>query len=168
MLKIASCRCASSLSRGKCRDSCGHACADWESRRLWGARYYSFSASWWDLRLSYRRGKISRGIVLLRDYARPLTARQTQTFLCEQFHWDIFEHPTYSPDLAPSDFFLFPKMKEHLAGKRFANNENLNDACWIARRPHGMKGVYYYLTVHIFLVYSNIKNLKLHYSRTFT
>ena len=33
----------------------------------------------------------------------------------------------YSPGLAPSDFFLFPKMKEHLAGKRFAN-EDLENA----------------------------------------
>ena len=32
----------------------------------------------------------------------------------------------YSPDLAPSDVFLFPKM-EHLAGKRFANDEDLKD-----------------------------------------
>ena len=30
-------------------------------------------------------------------------------------------HPPYSPDLAPSDFFLFPKMKEHL-------DEDLKDA----------------------------------------
>ena len=34
----------------------------------------------------------------------------------------------YSPDLAPSDFFLFPKMKEHVSGKRFANAEDLKDA----------------------------------------
>ena len=27
------------------------------------------------------------------DNARPHTARQTQASLCEQFHWDIFEHP---------------------------------------------------------------------------
>ena len=52
------------LSRGKCRDICGHGCADWESRRLRGARCYSFSAGWWDLRLSYRKGKLSRGIML--------------------------------------------------------------------------------------------------------
>ena len=32
--------------------------------------------------------------------------------------------PPYSPDLAPSDFFLFPKM-EHLAGNRFANDDEL-------------------------------------------
>jgi hypothetical protein len=24
----------------------------------------------------------------------------------------VLEHPAYSPDLAPSDFFLFPKIKE--------------------------------------------------------
>ena len=47
--------------------------------------------------------------------------------LREQFYSDIFEHPPYSPDLAPSDFFLFPKMKEHLAGKRFVNDEDLKN-----------------------------------------
>ena len=25
----------------------------------------------------------------------------------------VLEHPAYSPDLAPSDFFLFPKIKEN-------------------------------------------------------
>ena len=38
-------------------------------------------------------------------------------------------HPPYSPDLAPSDFFLFSKMKEHLAGNCFPNDEDLKDAC---------------------------------------
>ena len=33
----------------------------------------------------------------------------------------------YSTDLAPSDFFLFPKI-EHLAGNPFANDEDLKDA----------------------------------------
>ena len=44
-------------------------------------------------------------------------------------HWNIFEHPPYSPDLAPSNFFLFPKMKEHLAVIIFVNDEDLKDAC---------------------------------------
>ena len=183
------------LSRGKCRDSCGHNCTDLESRRLWGARCCTFSTGGWDLRLSCRRDKLSRGIVLLHNNARPHTARQTQALLREQFHWDIFEHPPYSPDLAPScfqkwekspillqpircsvwcwkvapcvirlpchvvsaeiavaiipyspdlvpsAFFLFPKMKERLAGKRFVNYD-LKDAGWITWRPHGMNRVY--------------------------
>ena len=40
------------LSRGKCRDICGHGCAELQSRGLWGARCYSFSAGQWDIRLS--------------------------------------------------------------------------------------------------------------------
>jgi len=31
----------------------------------------------------------------------------------------VLEHPAYSPDLAPSDFFLFPKIKEILKGRHF-------------------------------------------------
>ena len=78
--------------------------------------------------LSCPRGKLSRGIDLLHGNARSHASRQTQVFLSEQFHWDIFEHPPYSPDLASSDFFLFSKMKEHLAGKHFTNDEDLKDA----------------------------------------
>jgi len=64
-----------------------------------------------------RRGKLSRGTVLIHDNARPHTARQTLTLLHDAFPWDTFDHPPYSPDLAPSDFYLFSKMKEHLAGE---------------------------------------------------
>jgi hypothetical protein len=31
----------------------------------------------------------------------------------------VLEHPPYSQDLAPSDFFLFLKIKEILKGRRF-------------------------------------------------
>jgi len=34
-------------------------------------------------------------------------------------------HPPYSPDLAPTDFFLFPRMKRDLKGWRF---DTLEDA----------------------------------------
>ena len=50
-----------------------------------------------------------------------------QALLRVEFHSDIFEHPPYSPDLAPSDSFLFPKMKELIAGKRFAYDEDLKN-----------------------------------------
>jgi len=30
-------------------------------------------------------------------------------------------HPPYSPDLAPCDFFLFPRIKGQKKGKRFAD-----------------------------------------------
>ena len=31
----------------------------------------------------------------------------------------VLEYPAYSPGLAPSDFFLFPKIKEILKGRHF-------------------------------------------------
>ena len=34
----------------------------------------------------------------------------------------VLEHPAYSPYLAPSDLFLFPKTKEILKGRHFDDN----------------------------------------------
>jgi len=36
----------------------------------------------------------------------------------------VTPHQTYSPDLAPCDFFLFPKMKLKLKGRRFDTIED--------------------------------------------
>jgi len=33
----------------------------------------------------------------------------------------VLPHPPYSPNLAPCDFFLFPRMKGQMKGKRFAD-----------------------------------------------
>lgn len=37
----------------------------------------------------------------------------------------VINHPPYSPDLAPADFFLFPKLKVALKGQRFDNVETI-------------------------------------------
>jgi len=37
----------------------------------------------------------------------------------------LLPHPPYSPDLAPCDFFLFPKIKKELKNRHFDNVENL-------------------------------------------
>jgi hypothetical protein len=37
----------------------------------------------------------------------------------------MLEHPPYSPNLAPSDLFLFPKIKEILTGSYFACTDNI-------------------------------------------
>ena len=37
-------------------------------------------------------------------------------------------HPPYSPDLAPSDYWLFTHLKHHLKGRRFETKEDLRDA----------------------------------------
>ncbi|MCP6508625.1 hypothetical protein NL478_28070, partial [Klebsiella pneumoniae] len=37
-------------------------------------------------------------------------------------------HAPYSPDLAPSDYFLFPNLKKWLSGQRFPNDEEVMSA----------------------------------------
>ncbi|GBN55167.1 hypothetical protein AVEN_231701-1 [Araneus ventricosus] len=60
-----------------------------------------------------RCGLLSSGVVLLHDKARPHTAIRTGEVL-RKFKWDVFQHPRYNPDLAPSDFHLFTAMKKWL------------------------------------------------------
>ena len=36
-------------------------------------------------------------------------------------------HPPYSPDLAPCDFWLFPKLKENLRGCRYETIEEMKE-----------------------------------------
>ena len=40
----------------------------------------------------------------------------------------VLEQPPYSPDLAPSDFLLFPKLKEIIKGTRFQDSEAIKTA----------------------------------------
>jgi histone-lysine N-methyltransferase SETMAR len=40
-------------------------------------------------------------------------------------HYELLEHPPCSPDLAPSDFYLFPKLKLFLAGEHFSSNQEV-------------------------------------------
>ncbi|EFN88029.1 hypothetical protein EAI_10464, partial [Harpegnathos saltator] len=37
----------------------------------------------------------------------------------EAFSWEILSHAAYSPDLAPSDYYLFASMGHALAERRF-------------------------------------------------
>jgi len=37
----------------------------------------------------------------------------------------VLEHPACSPDLAPSDFFLFPNIKKILNGRHFDDNDDI-------------------------------------------
>ena len=39
-----------------------------------------------------------------------------------------FQHPSYSPDLAICDFFLFPTVKDHLRGRKYESREELGTA----------------------------------------
>ena len=46
----------------------------------------------------------------------------------------VLEHPAYSPDLAPSDFFLFLKIKEILKGRHFDVTDDIRSNTMAARK----------------------------------
>lgn len=84
-----------------------------------------------------RRDMAIRDVILLHDNARPHTANLTKEKL-ENMHWETLDHPPYSPDLSPCDYFLFAPLKESLGGERFANNEDVENRVrnWLMTRPH--------------------------------
>lgn len=60
------------------------------------------------------------GVILLHDNARPHVAHLTVQKI-EELDWEPLLHPAYSPDIAPSDFYLFRSLEHSLAGKQFEN-----------------------------------------------
>jgi hypothetical protein len=63
-------------------------------------------------------------VVYLHYNARPHTAFHTRALL-EHFSWESYDHPPYSPDLAPSDHHLFTYLKDLLGSQHLSNNEEL-------------------------------------------
>jgi histone-lysine N-methyltransferase SETMAR len=69
---------------------------------------------------------LTKGVVLLHDNARPHTTARKNA-LIKLFNWEIFDHLPYSPDLVPSYYHFFTKMKVWLATQRFPTKEELMD-----------------------------------------
>ncbi|GFS12191.1 transposase [Elysia marginata] len=65
--------------------------------------------------------------LLLRDNAGPHQARATTQSLRE-LGIQVLPHPAYSPDLAPCDLWLFPILKDRLAGRKFDSIQDLAKA----------------------------------------
>jgi len=64
--------------------------------------------------------------LLHHDNAPAHTALSVRQFLTKN-GMTTASHTPYSPDLAPCDFFLFPRMKRDLKGKRFQNMEEVRE-----------------------------------------
>ena len=43
-----------------------------------------------------------------------------------ELSFELLPHPSYSSDLAPSDYYLFADLKRMLEGKRFGSNGEVN------------------------------------------
>ncbi|CAH1957479.1 unnamed protein product [Acanthoscelides obtectus] len=68
-----------------------------------------------------------RRIILHQDNASSHGAQKTRQYLTEE-NVELLDHPPYSPDLSPNNFFTFPKIKNRLRGQRFTSSEEAVDA----------------------------------------
>lgn len=74
-------------------------------------------------------------VILQHDNARPHVAKPVKTYL-ETLKWEVLSHPPYSPDIAPSDYYLFRSMTHDLTDQRFTSYEDCKKwvDSWIASK----------------------------------
>jgi histone-lysine N-methyltransferase SETMAR len=82
------------------------------------------------LSLKQRIGRIRperNEFFLHQDHARLYRSAQTQGAMTS-LKFTAVPHAPYSPDLAPSDFWLFPKLKKTLRGQYFSSDAEVEAA----------------------------------------
>jgi len=95
--------------------------------------YYSSLLVQWKEK---RRGKVTKGILFLPDNApahQTLASQKELAYLGLQ----CLDHPLYSPDLAASDYHLFPGLKKQLKGCHFSSDVEVIAATetWLDGQP---------------------------------
>jgi histone-lysine N-methyltransferase SETMAR len=83
-----------------------------------------------------KTGKLSWGVLMLHDNARPHAPHLTRDTL-RRFDWGVLDHPPYSPDLSPCDYHVFGPLKKTLKGRRFNFDEAVRKAMeqWLIQQP---------------------------------
>jgi histone-lysine N-methyltransferase SETMAR len=74
-----------------------------------------------DILKERRLGKDSKGVLFLHDSAPAVQALAFQKKLA-YLGFQNLDHPPYSPDVAPSDYHLFPGLKKQLKGCHFSSD----------------------------------------------
>ena len=69
------------------------------------------------------------GVLLLHDNAFSHKCKVVKSFLASE-KVKILHHLSYSPDLSPYDFFLFPRLKKMLAGNKYTSRSSLGSAIY--------------------------------------
>ena len=69
------------------------------------------------------------GVHLLHDNASSYKCEVVKSFLAFE-KVKVSNHPPYSPDLSPCDFFLFPRLKKMLSGNKYTSRSSLGSAIY--------------------------------------
>jgi len=84
--------------------------------------YYSDLLTRLDQIICEKRPGLKKKIIFHQDNA-PAHKSVLAMGKLRDLHYELLEHPPCSPDLAPSDFCLFPKLKLFLAAQCFSSNQ---------------------------------------------
>ena len=69
------------------------------------------------------------GVHLLHDNASSHKCEVVKSFLASE-KVEVLNHPPYSSDLSPCDFFLFPRLKKMLSGNKYMSRSSLGSAIY--------------------------------------
>lgn len=107
-------------------DACGIIHIDYLPRgQTITGEYYASLLDDLNEKIKEKRPHLKRKKVLFhQDNARVHTSAVSMAKIME-LKFELLPHPPYSPDLAPSDFFLFPNLKKWLGGQRFYSNDEV-------------------------------------------
>jgi histone-lysine N-methyltransferase SETMAR len=85
-----------------------------------------------------RKGVETDAVLLQQHNARHHTTADT-TDAIARLGFTVISHPVYSPDLALTDFHLFPKQKEDLRSQNLSSNKEVKDAVsqWFQEKKKG-------------------------------
>ena len=90
--------------------------------------YYAGELRWLSQEIARKRqGKLTRGFLLLQDNA-PTPSPQVDMTAVTECGFEILPHPPYSPDIAPFDYYLLPKLKSHPRGSQYGSIEGAMEA----------------------------------------
>uniref|UniRef100_A0A914ERA4 Transposase n=1 Tax=Acrobeloides nanus TaxID=290746 RepID=A0A914ERA4_9BILA len=62
------------------------------------------------------------------DRAAVVNAAEAHPLMTTHLGWETRDHPPYSPDMAPSDFYLFRSLEHWLRGKKFRTIEEMRQS----------------------------------------
>ena len=72
--------------------------------------------------IALKRPHLARKKVLFHQDNAPCHKSMKTMVKLNELGFELLPHPPYSPDLAPSDYFLFADLKRYLSGKKFKTN----------------------------------------------
>jgi histone-lysine N-methyltransferase SETMAR len=108
----------------------------WDARGVLYTEFLTKGSTVNSIRYCATLQSLKQGLKQTQDNTRPHCSAQTQDAMTS-LKFTVVPHPPYSPGLAPSDFLLFPRLKEMLKGQHFSLDAEAEVAVckWISSQP---------------------------------